>query len=186
MSIQSEFKKFEVCPCCKKGHIIHTNDHYYCNQPNEICNFYIPSVFLDEIKITKTKMVSLIRNGFLEPMYVNVYFREKMSNGWVVLKDNKVSFIYGNYFSIVQCPKCSKNDVIMRYSEKKDFLFYTCKDYDCNFFIPQTFRNKPIKVKDVIKLCAFEKVAKQFVSKNDKKYTLNLFLDNEFKLVTEF
>jgi len=185
MKKKIELKKFIECPACKTGHIVHSGDHYYCTTDNRLCNFMIRS---DQFgaKITKTLMQNLIKNRFIEPMYIglNVYKNSDPVNGFIVIsKHNRVEFIYPNYFPLVKCPKCKKDDVIMKYNGKNESLYYGCKDWkNCGFTLPYIFRNKPFKIKDIKLLCSFETISKTYKSKNDKAYTVNVYLDNDLKI----
>ncbi len=186
--MKNELKKFIQCPKCNKGYVTHVGDHYYCSSSNDVCNFMIPSNLYDA-KITKSLMVSLINKGFLEPMFIGLkVFKNKPEvNGFITLsKEANLEFKFPNNFPISKCPKCKKENVYQKYSENKESIYYGCKNYkSCGFYLPFMYRNKPLWIKDIIKLCEFKRISKQYLSKEEKKYTLDIFLNpHDFKIKT--
>ena len=186
--MKNELKEFIECPNCETGQIIHAGDHYYCTTDNRICDFMIRS---DQYgaKITKGRMVTLIKNRFLEPMYIGlqVFPNQAPVNGFIIITDeNKVGFAYPNKLPVCVCPKCRKNQVIMKYSDKNDSYFYGCLDRNCGFTLPYAYRNKALRFSDIEKLCGGQKLTKEYKSKAGKNYTINVFLDDKLRVNTSF
>lgn len=185
--MDSKLKEFIECPSCKTGKIVHVGSNYFCN--SKTCNFMIPRIIYGST-ITKSKMISLVRNKFIEPMLIglDVFKGNKTVNGFITLSNyNKVEFSYPKYLPVSRCPKCINNQIIMRYSSFNDSLFYACTDYKlCKFTIPYIFREKPFTFKNIKRICEFDKITKEYTSKNNKKYTVNVFLDRkDLKIKTE-
>jgi len=186
--VDVELKELIGCPKCKKGSVIHAGGAYFCN--NKSCDFIILGNMFGK-KITKTNVLSLVRNKYIEPILrdLEVYPGQDTVNGFITLsKYNKVEFTYPNKLPIVRCPKCRQHEMLMRYSEKNNSMFYACEDYKkCKFTIPYIFREKSLSFRNIKRLCRFEKITKTFTSKTKKSYTVEVFLNKkDFKLSTNF
>lgn len=185
--LESELTPLAKCPACESGIIVHVADHYFCNQDKAVCDFMVRSDHYG-VKMTKSMLKSLISNRFLEPLIpkLNVFPGKDPVNGFIVItEENKVGFLYPNKFPIAECPKCKKNNLLMRHSEANNSLFYACEDYkSCKATLPFEFRGKPLYKKDIEKLVKGKPLIKELVSKANKKYTVSIFLDDNMKLST--
>lgn len=187
--VNTELKKFIECPSCETGHIVHAGDHYYCTTDKRLCGFILRS---DQygMKITKGMMRYIISNGFNEPMGLELkVFNDKPPvNGFIIIKeDGKVGFAFPNKNPVCLCPKCKTKNIIMKYSDKKESYYYSCEDWrECKLYLPFNFRNKPFYFKEIKKLCSGKMITKEFKSKQDKAYTANVFINDEWRLDAKF
>lgn len=187
-AIQNKLSELAKCPACEKGMIIHVADHYYCDQGKDNCGFMVRS---DQygVKMTKTMLKTLIANRFLEPLIpgLRVFPGKDPVNGFIVLtEENKVGFLYPNKFPVAKCPKCKEKNIIMKFSEQYNSLFYGCEDYkNCKLTFPFLFRKqKPLYRKDIEKLITGSELQKELVSKKNQKYTVSLYLDDDMNIAT--
>ncbi len=135
-------------------------------------------------------MMTLVKHFIIQPMYIGAQIPKEDTftsvNAFLILdpKDFDIKLRFPNKLPIANCPKCKKQYVIMKYSQRNDSLFYGCMDYkECKFTLPYTYANRYFNFKDVKKLCSLNIVSKELQAKKTfKKYTVNLFLNKHFQL----
>ena len=187
--VNTELKKLIECPSCESGYIVHVGDHYYCTTDKRLCGWMLKSNQYG-LKITKGIMRYIVSNGFNEPMGINmkVFNNKPPVDGFIVTKDDgKIGFSYSTQNPVCACPKCQSKNIVMRFSHNKESYFYACEDWkSCKLTLPFIFRNKAFYFKDIQKLCEGRIITKEFKSKADKKYTANVFLNEEWKFEAQF
>lgn len=178
--IEQSLKDFGNCPKCNKGHIIHAGN-YYCS--SDKCNFMINEYFYN-IKITKTRLKMLLNKYHIEELFL-IELKEKLVRGFIIFnpKTLKLEVRFPNNLPLSVCPKCKKNYVVLKYSEKNDSTFYGCLDYKgCKFTLSSHYRDKKISFNNLKSLCDGKTISKEILSKNGFKYTISLKLNDSFKI----
>lgn len=182
----TELKNIVNCPSCKVGAINHKKGMFICN--NDDCNYYLPGQFFG-VKLSKTKIISLVKKGFVEPMEKRIVIKDKEPfPAFLTLnKELKIQFKLDKDFPVTRCPKCKKDHVIMRYSSNKNSFYYSCKNSECDFYLPYIYREKPFSIDNIKKLCALKKISKTYLDKVRREYTVWVFLGKEdYKIKTKF